>query len=40
MKFKHLLAAAMMGAAVTANGAQAQQWTDGTIKIGVLTERT
>jgi branched-chain amino acid transport system substrate-binding protein len=38
MKFKCLLAAAMMGAAVTANGAQAQQWTGGTIKIGVLTD--
>jgi hypothetical protein len=37
MKLKYFLATAMV-AAITANGAQAQQWTDGTIKIGVLTD--
>ena len=38
MKLKNLLATAMLAAAVTEDVAQAQQWTDGTIKIGVLTD--
>ena len=38
MKLKYLLATAMLAAAVTEDAAQAQQWTDGTIKIGVLTD--
>ena len=38
MKLKYLLATAMLAAAVTEDVAQAQQWTDGTIKIGVLTD--
>ena len=38
MKLKHLVATAIVAAAATAGGAQAQQWTDGVIKIGVLTD--
>ena len=38
MKLKNLLATAMLAAAVTEDVAQAQQWTDSTIKIGVLTD--
>jgi branched-chain amino acid transport system substrate-binding protein len=38
MKLKYLLATAILAAAVTEDVAQAQQWTDGTIKIGVLTD--
>jgi branched-chain amino acid transport system substrate-binding protein len=37
MKLIYLLATTVL-AAITANGAQAPQWTDGTIKIGVLTD--